>query len=98
MTDHTRIEKIGGNSICFSSHPSRAKNRYDSLATPLGFKESDQYLAICCLPLYFACLILSVMIFFVVIMHIFFDLFMSSFICIRIMLVLFYVSDYEQGW
>ena len=30
MTDHTRIEKIGGDSIYFCGHPSRAKNRYDT--------------------------------------------------------------------
>ena len=36
MTDHTRTEKIGGDSINFYDHPSRAGNRYDSLATPLG--------------------------------------------------------------
>ena len=29
MTDHTRTEKIGGDSIYFCSHPSRAENRYD---------------------------------------------------------------------
>ena len=36
MTDHIRTEKIGGDSILFCGHPSRAENRYDSLATPLG--------------------------------------------------------------
>ena len=30
MANHTRTEKIGGNSICFCGHPSRAKNRYDT--------------------------------------------------------------------
>ena len=29
MTDHTRTEKIDGDSICFCGHPSRAENRYD---------------------------------------------------------------------
>ena len=31
MTDHTCTEKIGGDSICFCSHPSWAENRYDSI-------------------------------------------------------------------
>ena len=31
MTDHTRTEKIGGNSICFSGHPSQTGNRYDNI-------------------------------------------------------------------
>ena len=30
MTDHTRAEKIGGDSIYFYGHLSRAKNRYDN--------------------------------------------------------------------
>ena len=30
MTDHTRTEKIGGDSINFCGHPSRAENRYDN--------------------------------------------------------------------
>ena len=30
MTNHTRPEKIGGDSINFCGHPSRAKNRYDT--------------------------------------------------------------------
>ena len=30
MTDHTRIEKIGGDSIYFCGHPSLAGNCYDS--------------------------------------------------------------------
>ena len=29
MTDHTRTEKISGDSIHFCGHPSRARNRYD---------------------------------------------------------------------
>ena len=29
MIDHTRTEKIGGDSIYFYSHPSQAGNRYD---------------------------------------------------------------------
>ena len=29
MTDHTRTEKIGVDSILFCSHPSLAENRYD---------------------------------------------------------------------
>ena len=29
VTDHTRIEKIDGDSIYFCRHPSRAGNRYD---------------------------------------------------------------------
>ena len=37
MTNHNRIEKIDGDSIYFCGHPSRAKNRYDSLATPFVF-------------------------------------------------------------
>ena len=58
MTDHTCTEKIDGDSIYFCGHPSRAKNRYDSLTTPLGTnKESDQYLVICYLPCCFTCLI-----------------------------------------
>ena len=43
MTDHTRTEKISGDSIYFGGHPSRAGNLYDSLATPLGLRKSDQY-------------------------------------------------------
>ena len=32
VTDHTRTEKIGGDSIfMFCGHPSRAENRYDIL-------------------------------------------------------------------
>ena len=31
MTDHTRIEKIGGDSINFCGHPSQARNRYDNI-------------------------------------------------------------------
>ena len=38
MTDHTRTEKIGGDSNYFCDHPSRVGNCYDSLATPLGNK------------------------------------------------------------
>ena len=30
MTDHTRTEKIGGDSNYFCDHPCRAGNRYDS--------------------------------------------------------------------
>ena len=30
MTNHTRTKNIGGDSIYFCAHPSRAKNRYDS--------------------------------------------------------------------
>ena len=30
MTDHTCTEKIGGHSINFCGHPSRAENRYDT--------------------------------------------------------------------
>ena len=30
MTDHTRTEKIGGDSIYFCGHPSLAGNRYDN--------------------------------------------------------------------
>ena len=30
MTDHTRTENIGGDSILFCGHPSRAGNRYDN--------------------------------------------------------------------
>ena len=41
MTDHTCTEKIDGDSIYFCGHPSRAGNRYDSLATPLGTIESQ---------------------------------------------------------
>ena len=31
MTDHTRTEKIGGDSIYFCGLPSRAGNRYDNV-------------------------------------------------------------------
>ena len=30
MADHTRTEKIDGDSIYFGGHPSRVENRYDS--------------------------------------------------------------------
>ena len=36
MTDHTRTEKIGGDSIYFCGLPSRAGNRYDRVLLP-GF-------------------------------------------------------------
>ena len=32
MTDHTRTEKIGGDSIYFWGHPSRAGTRYDNVS------------------------------------------------------------------
>ena len=39
VTDHTRTEKIGGDSILiFVVFQVVAENRYDSLATPLGTK------------------------------------------------------------
>ena len=41
VTDHTRAEKIGGDSIYFCGHPNRAENRYDSLATLLKKIESQ---------------------------------------------------------
>ena len=42
MTDHTRTEKIGGDSIfMFVVYLVVAGNRYDSLATPLGTLESQ---------------------------------------------------------
>ena len=31
MTDHTRTEKIGGDSIYFCGHSCRARNRYDKM-------------------------------------------------------------------
>ena len=44
MTDHTRTEKIGGDSIvCFVVIQVVAGNRYDSLATPLGTRGLGQY-------------------------------------------------------
>ena len=58
MTDHTHTENIGGDSIYFFGHPSRARNHYNYLATPLGtLRESGQYFVIYCLSLQFACLI-----------------------------------------
>ena len=40
MTDHTCTEKIGGDSIYFCGHPSRAGNRYDrhvrDVCMPMG--------------------------------------------------------------
>ena len=42
VTDHTRTEKIGGDSIIiFVVIQVVAGNRYDSLATPLGSIESQ---------------------------------------------------------
>ena len=44
VTDHTRTEKIGGDSIVIIFlvvHQVVAGNRYDSLATPLGTLESQ---------------------------------------------------------
>ena len=44
VTDHTRTEKIGGDSIfIFVVIKVVAGNRYDSLATPLGLRELGQY-------------------------------------------------------
>ena len=39
MTDHTRTEKIDGDSICFCGHPSRAGNRYDTTITVDGINQ-----------------------------------------------------------
>ena len=42
MTDHTRTEKIGGDSIfMFVVNQVVTGNRYDSLATPLGSKRVE---------------------------------------------------------
>ena len=77
MTDHTRTEKIGGNSIYFCGHSSRAGNRYDSLATPLGTLESQTNILSYVVFVVFRMLNLSVVSICVVIMHIFCDLFMA---------------------
>ena len=56
MTDHTRTEKIDGDSIDYWVIQVE-RETVDSLVTPLGKTESDHYLVICCLSCYFACLI-----------------------------------------
>ena len=46
VTDHTRTEKIGGDSIYFYDHPSQAGNRYDRYKTTqydeMTFKHKQQ--------------------------------------------------------
>ena len=71
MTDHTRTEKIGGDSINFYGHPSRAGNRYDSLATPLGNKRVRPILSHMLSFMLLRMLNLSIVFICIVIMHIF---------------------------
>ena len=93
MIDHIRTEKIGGDSIYFCGHPSQAGNRYDSLATLLGIRESDQYFVICCLFVVICMLSLSIMSICVVIM----DIFLISILCL-IIVVFICGLDYEWIW
>ena len=75
--------------------PSRTGNRYDSLATPLEkTKELGQYLVICCLSFVICILNLFVAILFLCCYNAFFFIFFI-FICIPIMLVSFYVLNYD---
>ena len=71
MTDHTRTEKIDGDSIYFCGHLSRAENHYDSLATPLGTLESQTNVLSYVIFVIFRMLNLSVVSIWAVIMHIF---------------------------
>ena len=70
MTDHTRTEKIDGNSIYFCGHPSRAGNCYDSLVTPLGTLQSQTNILSYVVFVIFRMLSLSIVFICVVIMHI----------------------------
>ena len=70
MTDYTRTEKIGGDSILFCGHPSRAGNRYDSLATPLETLKSQTNILSYVVFVIFRMLSLSIVFICVVIMHI----------------------------
>ena len=100
MTDHTRTEKIDGDSILILAVlQAMAGNRYDSLATPLGtLRELGQYRVICCLSFVICMLSLSVVILFSCRYNArFFDLFFIL-ICIPIMLFSFYVLNYDGGW
>ena len=83
MTDHNRTEKIDVDFIYFCGHPSRARNRYDSLATPLGFRESDQLFVIYLSFMLLRMLNLSV--------FYFCDVFVASFIYVLIIMVLFII-------
>ena len=81
MTDHTRTEKIGGDSITFCGHPSRAGNRYDSLATPLGTKRVRPISSHMLSSMLFSMLNLSFLYFC--------DVFVISFVYVLIIVVLF---------
>ena len=83
MTDHTRIEKIGGDSIHFCGQTSRAGNRYDSLMIPLETIESQTNILSYVVFVIFRMLNLSVF-------H-FRDVFMASFIYVLIIMVLFII-------
>ena len=43
MTDHTRTEKIGDDSINFCGRSSQAKNRYDTLQIGLDDANKEQF-------------------------------------------------------
>ena len=79
MTDHTRIEKIGGDSIYFCGNPCRAENHYDSLATPLGMLESQTNILSYVVFVVFRMLNLSIVPICIVIMHIFFVIYLWYF-------------------
>ena len=95
VTEHTRTEKIGGDSIFFSSHPSRSEKPLGQLGNSTGELESR--------PIFSHMLSSFVICMLDFICHDFLcrynaHFFMLSFIRIRMMLVLFYISNCEQGW
>ena len=69
VIDHTRTEKIGGDSINFCGLPSRAGNRYDSLATPLGNKRVRPLLSHMLSSMFLCMLNFSVFIFVMYLCH-----------------------------
>ena len=74
MTDHTRTEKIGGDSILFLRSSKSSGKPLWQLGDSAGEnRESYQYLVICCLPCCFACLIY---------LFSFYDLFMAFYFVI----------------
>ena len=84
VTDHTRTEKIGGDSILiFVVIQVVAGNRYDSLATPLGNKRVRPISSHMLSSMLFTMLNLSVLYFC--------DVFMASFVYVLIIVVLFTV-------
>ena len=69
MTDHTRTEKIGGDSIMFVVIQVVAGDRYDSLATPLGIERVRPLLSHMLSSMFLCMLNLSVFIFVMYLCH-----------------------------